>query len=385
MSLQVPSRCVIYCSTWRHTPRVTRTYSVKEVTLATEALGRAADYDPRTDSTVRVTASRLRAKLTDYFAQEGAKDPVLIAVPKGSYSIVCSYRGPEASADPAEGASRAAKSIGVRWLVIAIVASFGLAAGFLPGFWAGRRSARPVVPAASARFWNHFLQAGDPPIVVYSNARFIGAPTTGLRYPAADNKEPVNTVFTGVGEVIAVMNVSHQLSVFNRDVRVKRAQLFTWDDAHTADLILVGGQRQNTTLSQLPPLEKFNLKAYSEEPHFGHGAVRNEAPVAGKEEPYYFCSGDHENGLEYAIVALTQGVSAGRRVLILAGVRTFGTQAAAEFVSNPAMIEELSQRLNVRGHTFPTFECLIEVPVRGGTPLAPRLLLAHRRKDATGD
>lgn len=66
--------------------------SVKELTLATEALGKGEAYDPRTDSSVRVIASRLRSKLAEYYTQGGCQDRVLISIPRGSYSIQKSYR-----------------------------------------------------------------------------------------------------------------------------------------------------------------------------------------------------------------------------------------------------------------------------------------------------
>ena len=58
---------------------------IKEYVIATEVYGRGSDYDPQIDSTVRVEASRLRAKLRDYYASEGATAPVRIELPKGSY------------------------------------------------------------------------------------------------------------------------------------------------------------------------------------------------------------------------------------------------------------------------------------------------------------
>lgn len=66
--------------------------SVKEFEIATNALGRGDDYDPRSDSTVRVVASRLRSKLAEYYTQEGAADPVIISIPKGAYFVSGSYR-----------------------------------------------------------------------------------------------------------------------------------------------------------------------------------------------------------------------------------------------------------------------------------------------------
>jgi tetratricopeptide (TPR) repeat protein len=62
-----------------------RPESVKEYVIATEALGRGAEYNPQIDSTVRADASRLRARLTEYYATEGRNDPVEIRIPKGSY------------------------------------------------------------------------------------------------------------------------------------------------------------------------------------------------------------------------------------------------------------------------------------------------------------
>lgn len=62
-----------------------RQESVKEYVIATEALGRGADYNPQIDSTVRADASRLRTRLAEYYASEGQNDPVEIRIPKGSY------------------------------------------------------------------------------------------------------------------------------------------------------------------------------------------------------------------------------------------------------------------------------------------------------------
>jgi hypothetical protein len=59
--------------------------AIKEYVIATEVYGRSSGYDPQIDSTVRVEASRLRAKLRDYYASEGANSPVRIDLPKGSY------------------------------------------------------------------------------------------------------------------------------------------------------------------------------------------------------------------------------------------------------------------------------------------------------------
>ena len=62
-----------------------RESELKESTIAVEVFGRRPDYDPKQDSTVRSEASRLRARLSKYYAGEGSRDPLVIELPKGGY------------------------------------------------------------------------------------------------------------------------------------------------------------------------------------------------------------------------------------------------------------------------------------------------------------
>ncbi|HUB62854.1 MAG TPA: hypothetical protein VL996_00105 [Methylocella sp.] len=62
-----------------------RGHLLKAAPIATGVLGRSADFDPQTDSIVRVEMGRLRQALELYYATHGAKDPVRIKFEKGSY------------------------------------------------------------------------------------------------------------------------------------------------------------------------------------------------------------------------------------------------------------------------------------------------------------
>jgi hypothetical protein len=62
-----------------------RAGDIKELVIAAELYAHAPGYDPKTDSTVRVEASRVRSKLERYYAQTGAQDPIRITIPKGRY------------------------------------------------------------------------------------------------------------------------------------------------------------------------------------------------------------------------------------------------------------------------------------------------------------
>lgn len=68
---------------------------LSERTVARRALHRAPDFDGKADASVRVQASRVRKSLEDYYASEGADDPVRIALPRGSYIPVFVPHTPE--------------------------------------------------------------------------------------------------------------------------------------------------------------------------------------------------------------------------------------------------------------------------------------------------
>src|SRR5690242_18536159 len=72
---------------------------LKEFTLGVEVFGRGQSFDPRTHNIVRVEASKLRAKLTRYYATEGRGNPLRIEFPKGSYAPVFHRHEPPDSPD----------------------------------------------------------------------------------------------------------------------------------------------------------------------------------------------------------------------------------------------------------------------------------------------
>ena len=59
---------------------------IKEYTVAVEALGKGAGFDPQQSSSVRTLAGRVRKGLADYYADEGGRDRLVISLPKGRYA-----------------------------------------------------------------------------------------------------------------------------------------------------------------------------------------------------------------------------------------------------------------------------------------------------------
>lgn len=115
-----------------------RTAEVKGYTIAVEAFGRAADFDPQSDPIVRVEAGRLRRALSQYYAGEGSGDPVRIAMPVGAY--VPDFEGVAGQAQAlAEGEARQAPAAG--------------AGAARPEAFAARSPAPPAADGAASRRW----------------------------------------------------------------------------------------------------------------------------------------------------------------------------------------------------------------------------------------
>jgi serine/threonine-protein kinase len=61
---------------------------LKEMIVGMTLYAGQGDFDPRTTAVVRVDATRLRAKLREYYWSEGTADSLVIDLPKGSYTPV---------------------------------------------------------------------------------------------------------------------------------------------------------------------------------------------------------------------------------------------------------------------------------------------------------
>jgi hypothetical protein len=84
---------------------------LKEYQIATEVFARQADFDPQLDSMVRVQAGRLRTKLAEYYASEGAADPIWVEMPKGTYVLSFHQGAPAALRNHSVGGETSATMV----------------------------------------------------------------------------------------------------------------------------------------------------------------------------------------------------------------------------------------------------------------------------------
>jgi len=367
--------------------------ALKEYQIATEVFGRPADFDPHLDSLVRVQAGRLRSKLFEYYASEGADDPIIVELRKGAYTLGFHYATSSTktilhSVQEVEQTSGITPARKTSLLTVVLAALLGIAilviAGLLltrnPNATGAAGSGEPA-PAAFRVFWQPFTAGPEEPWVIFSNGAFVGRAETGLRYfnPAQDSKQAIDDHYTGVGEVLAVYDLDHVFRQLHRQIRVKRGSLFSLDDAQNNNLIFVGSPAENLTLLDIPSTHEFVFQRAQSGPRKNDLAVVNVDPQAGEQKMFLSTPSGTPLTEDYAIIGLVPGMNPARSFLILAGTTTIGTQAAAEYVCRQDSLEQLLLRLSVseNGEIKP-FEAVLRVKVARGVPVGTELVALRK-------
>lgn len=154
---------------------------------ATESLighrvfGRPANYNTGEDSIVRTEARLLRQRLEKFFSEEGAEEPIVLEIPKGSYVPIFYRRDQGAQVleeASAEGPTRSRRS----WILISVAAACALCAVFTAVLWRAR--ARQMEPASDPKsaIGAVQLESSDPQLVAsfdWAKRRALGYVYTG--------------------------------------------------------------------------------------------------------------------------------------------------------------------------------------------------------------
>ena len=388
-----------------------------EYAIATRVFGRPQAFDPASDTIVRTQAYRLRTKLKEYYETEGKSDPLVVEIPKGHYVPSFSVHPPDRpsldlfGSTPATGTAVPSSSPAVHKDMrgpAAVLVTLGgillgvilfLAGAFLGARWfssasAGRTAAN--VPEPLGKFWGSFL-SGDDLILAYTNSVFLETETGDLlRFrggavadrgalvgKAAAQADAVNLGlaeragplyyedgYTGTGEVLAVHRLTSLLGALGAKVQVKRSRLITADDFRNHNVIFLGSPFENQVLAEMHLAQRFTFQEPSTPPYLWQGRIVDNSVFGGR---IYRTERDPRTKViraDYALLDVFPGPVPGRRIVVLAGLTTSGTQGAAEFATSP---EGLQQILNLLGvskgdqKVFPTYlECLLRVEAARG-------------------
>ncbi len=398
---------------------------LKEYTIATEVFGRSDNYDPRIDSLVRVQAARLRSKLEEYYASDGNGDKVLIHLPKGHYVPAFAYFHPDIRKDLPETVAPGKSSLSLDTftsrreevmgrlrpgLLFGLVVTSLFLAGLAYRYHIEAKEARQYLVSNRidlglineiSPFWGDFLSNRSPLLIAYSNAVFQGNLVDGLKYwvppesappallPAPMSRSlqnPVTTdVYTGVGEVMGVYFLGSLFWKTGTSFRVERSLLLNWETVKAQNLVFLGGPVENLLLRRLPQEQDFVYRAERVQNGVPNFVVLNRKPRNSEQKSYApVIEGASQSTVteDYALISMLRGLDPSRRLLILSGITTLGTQACAEYVTKPEYVRELIKELNTSGPgskpELPAYyQVLLKVKINDSVPVQTSYVTHH--------
>jgi len=373
---------------------------LNEYLIGVEVYDRGVDFNPQKDPIVRVQAHEIRRLLKKFYEEEGKASPIRMDLPSGHYVPIFTRNiedeeGQESSTDAEAEAPERLASSRLPWTLAFVSASLCLVlAALLISDWITRRSLpthaqASVLPDNLQWFWGPFLPPADPPLITIPNHPLLRAahggdsPQTlaaGHEIPKSSLPEfrdtihfhelkrflfvPSLTDFTSVGETLGVVELCDMFSTAGQKCRVQQSRLVNLDEIKGENSILLGGNQAWSGRVFL------NVEGF----HFQSGVILNRSPQPG-EQPVYkpeFDSVTNQLTRDYALVLMLPNETKDRRVLLIYGIYTQGSQAAIEYLTNPERMAELRKALLALSPDHKTipeyFQLLLSTTVENAVP-----------------
>jgi hypothetical protein len=182
---------------------------------------------------------------------------------------------------------------------------------------------------------------------------------------------PAFNMYTGIGEAIGAYRLQGLLQSLGETSLLKQSRNVGAEDLKDHDVILLGSVYSNQWAKPLSIKENF---VYS-----SRTSIENLAPREGEQREYVSLFDQRTGALleDYALITVVPGVSGATTVMSLSGIYSEGTQAAAEYVTDPAHLAQLHQQLIQRktnGDVPRYFQALLKVRVENSFPTQITLL-----------
>jgi len=372
---------------------------LKERVIGFELFNRGSSYDPSQDNVVRTAASDVRKRLAQYYNKFGTKENLVIEIPSGSYAVTFHWQeeqtplvaipdtlplsieapnqlegGPKeenpgagAISEVAEPSSeRLHRDGGVQQrlskrnvLVVCAVVLVALGAALTMRFT--RSSNDPIL-----KIWSPLLNTKKTVLVC------IAEPEAWIRFPdstpnAKDSFVRLTDAFVGVGDAYAMAQVIKLLDSRSTNWRVLASNDTSPQDLRSSPAVLIGAF-SNRWSSQIKGGGRFafdepklTIKDYSK-PQVSWKPVAQTA--------------DWKSVDDYALVSGFLSPETGQPTISLAGVTNYGTEGAADFVTNPDLLRNALKEAPPGWHGQ-NFQFVLHMTILGNTPSPPTIVASY--------
>ena len=354
--------------------------TIHEQEVGQHVFGRAPDYDTTIDNIVRVHASTLRKRLEQYFASDGASEPLILELPKGNYAPQFRERPVVAEAEPAAAPTVVVEAPRSRtpWNIVA----WGLALVFAAStvFLLLTRSASHDVPKNVRAFWSQVFRKGQSADIVLDDAsvglygEMTSRPITLSEYfdrsyqrradaPAGADKLLLKrySSFAGANLLWRIGGTAHLLETRGA---VHFARDYSFSQLKSDCAVLLGNSLSNPWIE--PFENRVGIRWKYDEVSTTYLPVDTWAKGVDRER--FKAGGDG-----YGMVALLPNLGGTGNVLIISGSGGAAMSSMEDFLTDEASVGQLLGKL-------PYFEALVRIKSRSRQVRDMAVVLARAAK-----
>jgi hypothetical protein len=366
-----------------------RESEISEHQIGIQALGRPPSYHPGEDNIVRNYARILRKRLEEYFAEEGANEPIRIVIPRGQYAPVFEANAAlervesPALAAPPPVARRLSLANQV-WIAVAVLL-LCLSAGWM--YWSHTQAA-----TLYDVFWRELFEPRRTTYVVAADSGFAmlqdmtGQEVHLDEYVLGNMDKQFPTFaasdraggehygaehfadYTSVADLNAVVGLLRLPESSAGSVVVRYARDMRMDDVKQSNLILLGGPHANPWVELFEPASEFHMmfNLYRNGTHLDQRSIMNKQPRLGEQATYRNIP-DGDTRLTYTILSFLPSVDGIGHALLIQGQNMAGTRAGADFVLNPRALTPILKKARMKNGEIGRFEVVLETQAVGAS------------------
>jgi hypothetical protein len=373
------------------------TEQLKERTIGVEVFQRPHDYATGDDPVVRVQAGEVRRRLEQYYQTVPEHSHVRIDLPLGSYSPTFHWLSNASSVEVPAGAipaqqaeSTSAKRGSKRWWIAGVCALLALTV--VSAFLILHRAHH--AQTALEQFWGPVF-ATQRPVIICLAAPVVYRPLDVLfqRYnrthPGAfqtemdktnnplplDPKETIqwgdmyNYADYGVarGDTYAAVELSALFARLGKQSEVRIGANYSFEDLRNSPAVVVGAFNNKWTLYITSNLYFYFVQN-------GDTTIREQTKNGRVWTKHINSKGEVLD--DTAIVSRLLDSKTGQFTITVAGIGGTGTQAAAEFVSNPELLAE-GLRNAPPGWQTKNLEIVLQTTVTDSVPGPARVVATY--------
>jgi hypothetical protein len=344
---------------------------LKERTLGIEVFGREPDYDTNLDPVVRTSAGEIRRRIAQYYHETGRENEIRIDLPVGSYvpeiRIVAPDRGPVPIEAPQcllqvpEAPKRDLRPIPTRpWLIgggLVFVVFVSFVFGFHP--WSTKTSVE--------KFWTPIVEAPDPVLLCIGGNQFTHPFASGT---SGGTLRSDSAGFVPLRDVTAVARVAGVLQMLRKEYRIQADSTTSFADLRGGPVVLIGSYNNDWTI-RLTGLQRFRFEQFGD-----NRWIADRQNPARKDWVVNLTTPIPQLMKDYALVSRLLDPTTDRITVVAAGLRSYGTSAAGEFLTNPAYLMAIAKGAP-RNWEHKNLQVVLATKVINGNSGPPRIVAIH--------